>query len=141
MGGILLDTSVLSELMRAQPDERVMEWFERQQGTLFFVSAITRAEILLSISLLPIGRRRNDLLTEAEQMFDEDFDGDSLAFDDNCATEYALLVAERTRCKGEISTEDAQIAAIALRHDLPLATRNVHVFKGIERLTVINPWK
>ena len=140
MGGILLDTSVLSELMRTKPAAEVLDWFERQQGASFFVSAITRAEILLGIALLPAGKRRDSLATATEQMFDEDFAGHSLAFDGNCATEYALLVAQRTRCGHSISTEDAQIAAIALSHDLPLATRNGKDFTGIEGLTVLNPW-
>ena len=140
MSGILLDTNVLSELMRPKPAVEVMDWFERQQGTSFFVSAITRAEILLGIALLPAGRRRDSLAVVAEQMFDEDFSGHSLAFDGNCASEYALLVAWRTCCGHAISTEDGQIAAIALRHDLPLATRNIKDFKGIEGLTVLNPW-
>lgn len=141
MGGILLDTNVLSELMRTKPAAEVLDWFERRQGTSFFVSAITRAEILLGIALLPAGKRRDSLATAAEQMFEEDFAGHSLAFDGNSATEYALLVAERTRCGHSISTEDAQIAAIALSHDLPLATRNGKDFTGIEGLTVLNPWE
>lgn len=141
MGGILLDTNVLSELMRTKPAAEVLDWFERQQGASFFVSAITRAEILLGIALLPAGKRRDSLATAAEQMFDEDFAGHSLAFDGNCATEYALLVAQRTRCGHSISTEDAQIAAIALSHDLPLATRNGKDFTGIEGLIVLNPWE
>ena len=140
MGGVLLDTNVLSELMRTKPAAEVLDWFERQQGASFFVSAITRAEILLGIALLPAGKRRDSLATAAEQMFDEDFAGHSLVFDGNCATEYALLVAGRTRCGHSISTEDAQIAAIALSHDLPLATRNGKDFTGIEGLTVLNPW-
>jgi predicted nucleic acid-binding protein len=141
MSGILLDTNVLSELMRPKPAVEVLDWFEQQQGTSFFVSAITRAEILLGIALLPAGKRRDNLAAAAEQMFNEDFAGHSLAFDGNCATEYALLVAERTRNGHAISTEDGQIAAIALNHDLPLATRNGKDFKGIEGLTLLNPWK
>lgn len=141
MDSILLDTNVLSELMRSNPANEVLDWFERQQGTSFFVSAITRAEILLGIALLPAGKRRDSLAAAAEQMFDEDFAGHSLAFDGNCATEYALLVAERSRCGHSISTEDGQIAAIALSHELPLATRNGKDFKGIARLTVLNPWE
>jgi hypothetical protein len=139
MGGILLDTNVLSELMRTKPAAEVLDWYEQQQDASFFVSAITRAEILLGIALLPAGKRRDSLAVAAEQMFDEDFAGHSLAFDGNCATEYALLVAERTRCGHSISTEDGQIAAIALSNDLPLATRNGKDFKGIEGLTVLNP--
>lgn len=141
MGRILLDTSVIVELMRPNPDLRLLNWFHCQQGAVYLVSAVTRAEILLSISLLPVGRERNRLLLEVEQMFDEDFDADSLAFDDNCATEYALIVAERIRCGLPIATEDALVASIALRHDLPLATRTGSDFEGIERLSVLNPWE
>ncbi|MBI5891448.1 MAG: type II toxin-antitoxin system VapC family toxin [Nitrosomonadales bacterium] len=141
MSGILLDTNVLSELMRPKPAAEVLDWFERQQGASFFVSAITRAEILLGIALLPAGKRRNSLAAAAEQMFNEDFAGHSLAFDGNCATEYALLVAERVHNGHTISTEDGQIAAIALSHNQPLATRNGKDFKGIKGLTLLNPWK
>lgn len=140
MSGILLDTNVLSELMRPQPTAAVLAWFERQQGLAYFVSAITRAEILLGIALLPAGKRRDSLATAAERMFDEDFAGHSLAFDGNCATEYALLVAERSRGGHPISTEDGQIAAIALSHRLPLATRNGKDFLGIAGLSVLDPW-
>lgn len=140
MSGILLDTNVLSELMRPKPAPEVLDWFERQQGVAFFVCAITRAEILLGIALLPAGKRRAGLAVTAEQMFTEDFAGCSLPFDDGCAAEYALLVASRIRQGQAISTEDAQIAAIALTHALPLATRNGKDFKGIEGLTVVNPW-
>jgi hypothetical protein len=93
------------------------------------------------ILLLPAGKRRDNLATAAEQMFNEDLAVHSLAFDGNCATEYALLVAERARNGHTISTEDGQIAAIALSHDLSLATRNGKDFKGIEGLTLLNPWK
>lgn len=140
MRGILLDTNVLSELMRAKPATEVLSWFERQADIPFFVSAITRAEILLGVALLPAGKRRDNLAVIAEQMFAEDFAERSLVFDGGCATEYALLVAVRTRHGHSISTEDAQIAAIALANDLPLATRNVKDFKGIDGLTVLNPW-
>ena len=80
--GILLDTNVLSELMRPKPAPEVLDWFEQQQGAAFFVCAITRAEILLGIALLPAGKRRSGLAATAEQMFTEDFAGRSLPFDD-----------------------------------------------------------
>jgi len=95
MGGILLDTNVLSELMRPKPSAAVLDWFARQQGATFFVSAITRAEILLGIALLPAGKRRASLGVAAAQMFEEDFNGRCLPFDGNCAAEYAFLVVER----------------------------------------------
>lgn len=140
MAGILLDTNVLSELMRAQPAPEVLDWFARQQAASFFVCAITRAEILLGIALLPAGKRRDKLAETAEQMFAEDFAGRCLPFDDACATEYAVCVAARTHQGRAISTEDAQIASVAVVHGLSLATRNDKDFKGIHGLTVLNPW-
>jgi len=140
MSAILLDTNVLSELMRSKPASEVMAWFERQQGASFFISAVTRAEIFLGIALLPAGKRRDSLASSAEQMFSEDFAGSSLPFDDDCASEYALLVAERIEQGLPISTEDAQIASAALVHGLLLATRNSKDFKGIPGLSVLNPW-
>jgi predicted nucleic acid-binding protein len=95
MGGILLDANVLSELMRARPSAEMQNWFAQQQYTAYFVSAITRAAILLGIALLPQGKRRDSLASAAEQMFDEDFAGRTLPFDRACAAEYALLVAGR----------------------------------------------
>lgn len=139
MGGILLDTNVLSELMRAKPAAEVLTWFGRQQNASYFVSVIARAEILLGIALLPVGKRRDRLALAAEQMFKHDFPGRTLPFDDNCAAEYSLLVAGRIRRGHSISTEDGQIAATALSHDLSLATRNGKDFKGIDGLTVLNP--
>lgn len=140
MAGILLDTNVLSELMRKQPDARVLAWFGRQPGTTFHVCAITRAELLLGIALLPEGKRRDGLAAASEHMFAEDFAEHCLAFDAAAAEEYALLVAARMRAGKPISTEDGQIAAIALTHDVPLATRNGRDFRDIAGLTLLDPW-
>lgn len=136
----LLDTNVLSELMRPRPDSNVLAWFDRQPDAVFAVSVITRAEILLGIALLPAGRRRDDLANEAERMFQEDFGGRCLPFDERAADEYAALVAVRTRSGQPISAEDAQIAAIALTHDMLLVTRNIKDFTCIAGLNLINPW-
>lgn len=136
----LLDTNVLSELMRPRPDSNVLAWFDRQPEAVFAVSVITRAEILLGIALLPAGRRRDDLANVAERMFLEDFGGRCLPFDERAADEYAALVAARVRCGQPISTEDAQIAAIALTHDMLLVTRNIKDFTSIAGLNLINPW-
>jgi predicted nucleic acid-binding protein len=138
--GYLLDTNVLSELMRPQPAPEVMAWFEHNHGAAFHTSAITQAEILLGIALLPDGKRRNALAEAAERMFREDFAGRCLPFGESAANEYALLVAARTRAGQPISTEDAQIAAIALTHRLPLVTRNQKDFTRIDGLETVNPW-
>ena len=126
--------------MRPAADAKVLAWFQQQRAP-FHTSTITRAEILLGIALLPEGKRRDALAAAAEKMFAEDFAGRCLAFDDEAAAEYALLVAARYRAGLPISTEDGQIAAIALRHNLPLATRNVKDFARIEGLAILNPWK
>lgn len=141
MTGILLDTNVLSELMRPRPAAEVLAWFARQENAEYFVCSVTRAEILLGIALLPASRRRNALASAAEQMFAEDFATRSLVFDDDCATAYAVLVAARTRQGRSISTEDGQIASIALAHGLALATRNIRDFRDIDGLQLIDPWE
>lgn len=140
MDGFLLDTNVLSELMRPRPDVTVLNWFERHGTDIFHTSAITRAEILLGIALLPAGRRRDRLGAAAERMFAEDFAGRCLSFDEHAAAEYALLVAARSRVGLATSTEDGQIAAIALRHALPLATRNLKDFANVDGLVLVDPW-
>lgn len=138
--GILLDANVLSELMRAEPDTGVLAWFERQHDAVLYTTAITRAEILLGIALLPAGKRRESLAAAAELMFEKDFAQRCLPFDQAAAAEYALLVAARIRSGRPISTEDGQIAAIALCHDMRLATRNGKDFASIAGLVVLDPW-
>ncbi|MGB9578078.1 MAG: PIN domain-containing protein, partial [Halothiobacillaceae bacterium] len=86
------------------------------------------------------GKRRAALALATQAMFDEDFAGRCLPFDERAALHYAAIVAQRTRAGRPISTEDAQIAAIALAHNLTLATRNVSDFEGIDGLAVVNPW-
>lgn len=140
MAGIILDTNLLSELMRPQPSLQVMEWFAAQAAATFYVTAITRAEIMLGIALLPAGKRRSAIADAADKMFREDFPGNCLPFDEPCAAIYAALVANRRRAGFSITTEDAQIAAIALSHKMPLATRNTKDFLHIDGLTLHNPW-
>jgi toxin FitB len=140
MQGVLLDTNVLSELMRPQPSSMVLAWFSQQKDTEFYTSAITQAELLLGVALLPGGKRRDAIAGAVEQMFDQDFVGRCLPFDELAAHEYAALVATRNKVGMPISIEDAQIAAIALRHGLALATRNTKDFRKISELVLLNPW-
>lgn len=141
MESILLDTNVVSELMRSQPDQAVLDWFAKRTGDVFYVSAITQAEIMLGISLLPAGKRRDALASAADGMFTLDFAGRSLPFDATVVTNYAAIVSSRRRAGQAISTEDAQIAAIAFAHGYPLATRNTKDFLHIYGLTLYNPWQ
>jgi len=136
---ILLDTNVLSELMRPQPNPVVVAWINAQSSEAQ-VSAITQAEISLGIALLPDGKRRDALATAARQMFEEDFAARCLPFDSLAAEHFARLVAERRRIGRPITTQDAQIAAIALANNMPLATRNIDDFKAIPNLALVDPW-
>ena len=137
---ILLDTNVLSELMRPMPEPKVVHWVDGQSELDVWISAVTVAEIRLGIALLPGGKRKALLFNLAEQMFQEEFREQCLPFDCKAAREYALILAERNRQGRPVSVEDAQIAAIARTAALTLATRNTKDFSDIERLDLVNPW-
>lgn len=135
----LLDTNVLSELLRAAPDEAVLAWFAAQPHDSLFVSAVTQAEMLLGVQLLPAGKRRARLQQAVEAMFRDDFAGRLLPFDEAAAAAYARVVSARRRAGRPISQFDAQIAAIAASRDVGLATRNVTDFDGCG-VVLHNPW-
>jgi len=139
--GFLLDTNVLSELMRERPDSGVLNWFAQNTRASMHINSITQAEILTGIALLPAGKRRMALAQAAEQMFEQDFAGQCLVFDTAAAKHYALIVAARVHQGQPISTEDAQIAAIALASGLSVVTRNTKDFENIDRLVLVNPWQ
>jgi len=137
---ILLDTNILSEVMRPAPEPRVLRWLDAQPDGDVWISAVTVAEILLGVELLPDGKRRELLSGLAQRMFEEDFAERCLPFDGLAAGEYAAIMAGRTRQGSPISVEDAQIAAIARAGRLTLATRNTRDFAGIKGLALVNPW-
>ncbi len=136
---ILLDTNILSELMKSTPDKAVLEWIDTHPESEFYISSITKAEIELGVALLPAGKRKTNLARASELMFAE-FPERCLSFDAAAASQYAVVVADRTRIGRPISVEDAQIAAIALASGMTLATRNTGDFDFMDELTVINPW-
>jgi len=137
---ILLDTNVLSELMRPMPDPNVVRWLDAWPESDVWISAVTVAEIRLGIAILSAGKRKELLLDLAEQMFQEDFPNRCLPFDCEAAGEYALIVSERSRQGHPISVEDAQIAAIAGTAGIVLATRNTKDFSDIAGLRLVDPW-
>lgn len=139
--GFLLDTNVLSELMREKPAPQVLAWFSGQTVNLLQTSAVTHAEILTGIALLPAGKRRQAMAIAASQIFDEDFFGRCIDFGGLAVAQYALVKAQRQLAGRPIDTADAQIAAIALAANLTLVTRNTKDFEGIDGLEVINPWQ
>jgi len=127
--------------MRPRPDQAVMAWFAQRTGAIFYVSAITQSEILLGISLLPAGKRRDTLAVAADGMFSQDFAGRCLPFDAAAAIEYAAIVSDRRGAGQAVSTEDAMIAAIALAHGYSLATRNTKDFHNVRGLILNDPWQ
>ncbi|HEY4067875.1 MAG TPA: type II toxin-antitoxin system VapC family toxin [Burkholderiaceae bacterium] len=135
----LLDTNVLSELLRTMPAPSVLEWFAAQPADTLFVSAVTQAEMMLGARLLPAGKRRSALEGAVQAMFDEDFKGRILPFDCAAASAYVDIVSTRRAAGRPISQFDAQIASIARQNGARLATRNVDDFKGCG-VSVVNPW-
>jgi toxin FitB len=136
---IILDTNVISELMRPKPSAQVATWVAQQPGTELFTTSITEAEIFYGIELLGRGKRREGLLAAAEGMFSEDFAGRVFVFDSDAARVFAKIGAARRALGRPISHADAQIAALAQVRGAKLATRNVDDFEdcGIE---VVDPW-
>jgi predicted nucleic acid-binding protein len=135
----LLDTNVLSELLRAAPEPAVLAWFAEQPAETLFVSAVTQAEMMLGARLLPTGKRRAALERAVRAMFDEDFSGRTLPFDSAVVPAYVDIVSTRRTVGRPISQFDAQIAAIARHHVARLATRNLNDFEGCG-VVVVNPW-
>lgn len=136
---IVLDTNVLSELMRPMPDAQVVGWLDSQDAMSVTITAITVAEILYGIERLPDGSRKRGFAAMAAAMFEEDFSGRILPFDSESAVHYAEQVAASESKGRQIHMADAQIAAICIRHEAVLATRNIKDFSSLN-VETINPW-
>lgn len=136
---ILLDTNVLSELMRPAPSAAVESWMSSQPVAGIFISAITEAELRYSLALLPEGRRQRRLVAQVEAMLAEDFADRILPFDSPAASAYARIAAVRRLSGRPISQADAQIAAIAASRGASLATRNATDFVDCG-IGVVDPW-
>lgn len=137
---IILDTNVLSELIKPRPNPQVVQWLNGLRNRDAFVTSISCAEMFSGVLSLPRGRRREALHAGVERLFNELFQGRSLPFDDGAARSYAEIVNLRQQSGRPISREDAQIAAIGVHHGMSIATRNTRDFEEIEELKVINPW-
>lgn len=136
---LVLDTNVISEALKPEPNARVQAWLQSQPPTSVFTTALSQAEILYGVALLPKGHRQSMLLTAAVLMFEEDFRGRVLPFDSEAATIYAALASARRQEGLPISFADAQIAAVTQSRGGRLATRNVRDFVGCG-IEIVNPW-
>jgi predicted nucleic acid-binding protein len=136
---IVLDTNVLTELMRSQPTAAVFAWAAAQSRDELYTTSVNKAEILYGIAALSDGHRRTALAAAADAMFANDFAGRMLPFDEVAAVHYAEIVAERRREGRPIEAFDAQIAATALAAGASIATRDTGGSTGCG-LRLIDPW-
>lgn len=136
---LLLDTNVVSELMRRSPSKAVLKWATDHSEDRVYFSSIGEAELRYGAAILPIGRRRATLMADIERMLSNTFPSRILPFDSDAARAYANLVAKRRKVGRSISQIACQIAAIAHARDLTVATRNVRDFEGLD-VEIVNPW-
>jgi toxin FitB len=137
-GAVVLDTNVISELMRAAPSASVQHWVREVPPDLVYTTSVTLAEVRFGIARLPAGRRRDHLGGTADDVFGA-FADRVLPFDAAAANQYADIVIERERAGAPIAGFDAQIAAICRFHRAALATRNTDDFIRLG-LDLVDPW-
>lgn len=137
---IVLDTNVISELVRDRPDPGVLAWVDARPVADLHLTSVTVAELLYGVERLPPGRRRAGLGAAVGDLVTVDFAGRVLPFDTAAAVAYAQVVAERDRAGRPIGMADAMIAAVALEAGAVLATRNVKDFAGVG-IDLVDPWE
>ncbi len=136
---VLLDTNVVSELMRKVPDSAVAVWAAGQPLEDLFFSAVGEAELRYGAAVLPAGRRRETLVSDIERMLSEAFGKRVLPFDSGAARAYADIAAMRRSVGRPVAPADCQIAAIARFRRMAVATRNVRDFEDAD-IEVLDPW-
>jgi predicted nucleic acid-binding protein len=137
---IILDTNVLSALMRKAPEAPVVAWLDGQPAESVWITSVTLFEARLGLALLPKGRRRQTLEAAFAQLLEQDLENRVLDFDSAAAVEAASLAAERQRAGRPVDMRDTQIAGIALARHATLATRNVRHFLDL-KVPVVDPWQ
>lgn len=136
---IVLDTNVLSELLRPEPARQVEQWLAAQDGATVYFTAIGEAELRHGVAILPAGRRRTSLTTAIDGLLEEDFRDRVLPFDRVAARAYATIAAARRAAGRPISQFNCQIAGIALARGAAVATRNTSDYDGCG-IELIDPW-
>ena len=136
---ILLDTNIVSEVMKARPAEAVVAWLNDQDSEKLHVSSVTIGEITYGLHILPDGTRRSGLRERFERFVALAFDQRVLAYDEFTARVYGELMGERKELGLSMSIADGQIAAIARLNHLVVATRNVADFESCG-IDVVNPF-
>ena len=137
---ILLDTNVVSELMRRSPDPAVEAWVMGHAVEALFFSAVGEAELRYGAAILPEGRRRDTLTSNIEAMLHDAFENRILPFDSDAARLYASIAAARCVAGRAFSQAEGQIVAVARSRGMTVATRNIEDFEDMGA-DVINPWQ
>jgi predicted nucleic acid-binding protein len=135
---ILLDTNVVSEAMKPEPDQAVRDWLDAQAAETLYLSSVTIAELAFGIAALPKGRRRDRLTATLDGVL-ELFADRILAFDTSAARRYAALAVKARAAGKGFPMPDGYIAAIAASHDFVVASRDTSAFTAAG-LAVIDPW-
>lgn len=136
---ILLDTNVLSELMRQDPDPAVIAWLDRQPGLSVWTSSISVFEIRFGLQSKPAGRQRDRLVAAFEQFCTLVIENRIVAFDAEAAHQAANLMAVRNKRGFSVDLRDTMIAGVAMSARATLATRNTRHFRDLH-IPVVNPW-
>jgi predicted nucleic acid-binding protein len=135
---IVLDTNVISEIMRKQPSEKVLAWLRLQPPMQVYTTIMSKAEVLYGIACLDMGRKTTQLMQAAENIYRDVFYGRVLAFDDRAAEEFATICALRKRAGKRIEVMDGLIAGIVRANRFTLATRDGDFSDcGID---IVDPW-
>ena len=136
---IVLDTNVISELIRPEPAPQVVQWVDSQTSPELVTTSITTAELRAGVAVLPRGRRKDTIARQVERLINDIFGGYVIPFDAESSTYYADIVATGRRRGRPMSALDTQIAAICRQHSATLATRNVADF-STAKISILNPW-
>ena len=136
---IIIDTNVVSELLRPVPEPQVEQWLSEQDGRTVYLTAVSEAELRHGLAIMPAGKRRASLTDAVDRILREDLAGRILPFDSDAAQSYAVIAAARRSAGRPIAQADCQIAAIAHSRSAIVATRNTPDFEGCD-IDLINPW-
>lgn len=140
MSGYLLDTNCISEVVRINPDPRVMAWIEAADESLLYLSVLTLGKIRKGLAALSPGKRRNQLETWLEGDLRARFSGRILSIDSHVADRWGWLAATAKRSGKALSVIDGLLASTALHHNLTIVSRNIADFAHLH-IPLLNPWQ
>ena len=136
---IVLDTNVVSALMRPEENPAVVQWLNAQSRQSVWTTATTILEIRYGLLILPLGRRREGLVARFDRVLDGSLEGRVLKFDRRSAERAAEISARRRTVGRTVDAHDTQIAGIVMSRNAKLATRNVKDFDDLD-IALVNPW-